>query len=169
MQRKVAQMLCAGRGDTLGERELEEVLGDCMTKIGYSDELVEEQVGLLRRARNFVATARGSEDGEDKEEEEIERELEKGMVSGEEESLEVSEEEVVDWRDSEMGVAKEESFGTDTPSAQDGKTTSTEATSGFFPSDLADFSHLTKRAKVQNQSASLKNPRCAARAGVVRH
>ena len=37
------------------------------------------------------------------------------MVSAEEESLEVSEEEVGDWRDSEMGVAKEESFGTDTP------------------------------------------------------
>ena len=62
------------------------------------------------------------------------------MVSGEGESLEVSEEEVVDWRDSEMEVAKEESFGTDTPSAQDGKTTgSTEAKSGGFPTTWLIF------------------------------
>ena len=55
------------------------------------------------------------------------------MVSGEEESWDVNEKEVVDWRDSDMEVAKEESFGTDTLSAQDGQTTgSTEAKRGFF-------------------------------------
>ena len=45
--------------------------------------------------------------------------------SEEEESLEVSEEEVVEWQESEVDKEKE-SFGTDTPSAQDGKTADSE-------------------------------------------
>ena len=48
-----------------------------------------------------MAAAKGSEEGDGKEEGGIERELEKGMVSGEEESWDVSEEEVVDWRDAQ--------------------------------------------------------------------
>ena len=121
-------MFRAGGGDALGERELEEDLGDYLAKIGCSDELAKEQVGRLRRVRNFVAAAKGSQEGDGIEE----GELEKGMVSGEEESWDVNEKEVVDWRDSEMEVAKEESFGTDTLGAQDDKTTgSIEAKRGF--------------------------------------
>ena len=72
------------------------------------------------------------------------------MVSEEEESLEVSEDEMVDWRESAVDKVKEESFGTDTHSAEDGKTTVVKETkSGVFPVDLPDFSHLAKRAKVE--------------------
>ena len=150
MQRRVARMLRAGDGDSLGERELEEDLGDHLIKLGCSEKLAKEQVQRLGRAREFVAKNR-----EDKEEEEMERELEKEEVSGEEESLDVSEDEVVDWRESVVDKRKEESCGTDTHSAEDGKTTVVkEVKSVVFPVDLQDFSHLAKRAKVQNEPAS---------------
>ena len=127
MQRRVARMLRAGDGDFLGERELEEDLGDHLIKLGCSEGLAKEQVQRLRRAREFVAKNR-----EDKEEVEMERELEKEEVSEEEESLDVSEDEVVGWREAVVDK-KEESFGTDTHSAEYGKTTVVkEAKSGVF-------------------------------------
>ena len=77
-----------------------------------------------------------------KEEEEMEWELEKGVVSGvgtEEESLDVSQrrnpgfEEVLDWRKAVVEEVQEESFGTGTHSAEDSKTTvGKEAKSGEF-------------------------------------
>ena len=51
-------MFRAGGGDALGERELEEDLGDFLAKTGCSDELAKEQVGRLRRVRNFVAASK---------------------------------------------------------------------------------------------------------------
>ena len=85
---------------------------------------------------------------EDKEEEEMERELEKEEVSGEEESLDVSEDEVVDWREAVVDKRKEESFGTGTHSAEDGKTTVVkEVKSVVFPVDLLDFFAFGEKGK----------------------
>ena len=145
MQSRVARMLRAGNGDALGEKELEEELGVHMVKIGCSEVLAKEQVQRLKRARVFVAKVQGG-----KEEEEMDWELEKGVVSGEEESLDVSEDEVLDWRKAVVEEVQEESFGTGTHSAEDSKTTvGKEAKSGEFPSNLQDFSHFAKRAKVE--------------------
>ena len=153
MQRRVPRILRAGRGNSLGERELEEDLENHLLKIGYDVGLVREQVDRLRKARDFVARC----SAEGIQEEEMERELEKGWISEEEESLDVSEEEMVEWRELEGNIVQVESFGTVTPRAEEHKTTETEVVeSGVFPSDLLDFSHLAKKAKVQNEPASQK-------------
>ena len=141
MQRRVARMLRAGDGDALGDKELEEDLGDHLFKIGCGVSLAKNQVQRLRMARDFVAKKR-----EENEEEEMERELEEEMVSEEGGSLDVSDGEVVDWRDSAVDKGKLESIGTITHSAEDGKTTVVnEVKSGVFPVDLP---------KVQNVPAS---------------
>ena len=60
-------------------------------------------------------------------------------------SLDVSDDEVVDWRDSAVDKGKLGSFGTNTHSSEDGKTTVVkEVKSGVSPVDLQDFSHLQK-------------------------
>ena len=137
-------MLRSGDGDALGEKELEEDLGDHLIKIGCGESLAKNQVQRLRRARDFVAKKQ-----EENEEEEMEKELEEEMVSEEEGSLEVSEDDVVDWRDSAVDKVKEGSFGTDTHSAEDGKATVVrESKSGVFSEDLTDFSHLAKKFRM---------------------
>ena len=94
-------MLRAGNGDALGEKDLEKDLGDHLIKLGCSEGLAKEQVQRLRRALDFVAKR-----GEDKEEEVMDRELEEEMVSEEEGSFEVSEDEMVDWRESAVDKEK---------------------------------------------------------------
>ena len=130
MQRRVARMLRAGRGNSLGERKLEEDLGNHLLKIGCDVGLVREQVDRLRKARVFVAKC----SAEGIQEEEMERELEKEWISEEEESLDASEEEMVEWRESEENKVQVESFGTVMPRAEEHKTMETEVVeSGVFP------------------------------------
>ena len=153
MQRRVARMLRAGRGNSLGERELEEDLGNHLLKIGYDVGLVREQVDRLRKARDFVAKC----SAEGIQEEEMERELEKGCISEEEESLDVSEEEWWNGESRRGTRCRWSRLGQVTPRAEEHKTTETEVVeSGVFPTDLSDFSHLAKKAKVQNEPASQK-------------
>ena len=67
MQVRVAQLLHEGQGEALGERELEEDLGAFMVKLGYTNQIAQEQVATLARARAFVAKSqmeRGTLEGD---------------------------------------------------------------------------------------------------------
>ena len=141
MQKRVARMLRAGRGNSLGERKLEEDLGNHLLKIGCDVGLVREQVDRLRKARVFAAKCSQEGFGSRKRKSRWMRAKKK----------------MVEWRESEENKVQVESFGTVTPRAEEHKTTETEVVeSGVFPTDLTDFSHLAKKGKVQNERASQK-------------
>ena len=86
MQSAVAKLLRDGRGDELGERDLEE---DLMERLGFSADLVEEPVKFIAKAKYQCH----EEEMAFQEEEKVEEE-----VSEEEVELEGSDEEWLDWR-----------------------------------------------------------------------
>ena len=114
MQARVAKMLREGQGEALGERELEEDLGAFMVILGYTNQVAQEQVAKLARARAFVARSQPElvslEGGKVEKELELVEEEEEESENGEE--VEVSGDDGLDWRRTAWGETVVESTGT---------------------------------------------------------
>ena len=65
MQSSVATLLREGRGDELGEGDLEEDLMAHLARLGFRADLVREQASRLSEAREFAAKAKNQSDEEE--------------------------------------------------------------------------------------------------------
>ena len=160
MQARVAKMLREGHGEALGERELEEDLGAFMIRLGYNEQVAQEQVERLSRTRAFVA--KSQRECERLEGFSVEKELEKEEEEGElddGEEIEVSGDDGLDWRRELWGETVVESTGTGTRNAEE-KGMSTEEHEGNVVAEVSvaatgvseqtDFPRFAKRSKTRN-------------------
>ena len=161
MQARVAKMLREGQGEALGERELEEDLGAYLVILGYTNQVAQEQVAKLARARAFVARSQPElvtlEGG--KVEQELELVEEEAEESEDGEEVEVRGDDGPDWRRTAWGETVVESTGTVTRKAEEkgmstvaevGNVVSEVSVAVASVSDQTDFPRFAKRAKTHD-------------------
>ena len=149
MQARVAQMLREGQGEALGERELEEDLGAFMIRLGYTDQVAQEQVEKLLRARAFVS--KSQRERETLEGDTVEKELEREEEEGESEDgeeVEVSGDDgLVESTGTETRKAEEKGMST---KVNDGNVVSEVSVAVASVSEQTDFPRFAKRSKTRD-------------------